>query len=139
MGAGARLAEERDRWPDHWRVADLEQEEEQLLDLLDPSEELRAAVPGRRTSMIDGDEQVLIGVTDRRVLIIGRRTADANSAVRVADATSCASTIERAALMQVPGGHLELDIDQEGMSRLWARVDEVTVAPAPREPSGPVI
>ena len=46
MGAGARLAEERDRWPDHWRVADLEQEEEHLLDVLDPAEELLAAVPG---------------------------------------------------------------------------------------------
>ena len=50
MGAGARLAEERDRWPDHWRVADLEPEEERLLDLLPAAEELRAAVPGLRTS-----------------------------------------------------------------------------------------
>ena len=126
MGAGARLAEERDRWPDHWRVADLEQEEEHLLDLLAPTEELRAAVPGRRTSDIDGDEQVLIGVTDRRVIVIGRRTADTSADVTVADATSCASKIERASLMRFPGGQLELDVDQEAMARLWASVDEVS-------------
>ena len=33
MGAGARLAAERDRWPEHWRVADLDLEEDQLLEL----------------------------------------------------------------------------------------------------------
>ena len=49
MGAGARMAAERDRWPDHWRVADLEFEEEGVLDLLQHDEELMAVVPGMRS------------------------------------------------------------------------------------------
>ena len=57
MGAGARLAEERDRWEDHWRMVDLEREGEHLLDLLSPAEELRTAVPGLRTAA-DGESPV---------------------------------------------------------------------------------
>jgi len=126
MGAGARLAEERDRWPDHWRVADLEEEEEHLLQLLAPAEELRAAVPGRHTSDVDGEEQVLIGVTDRRVVIIGRRrTPDASWIVRAADATRCAATVERRGTVPYDGGRLELDLDDDALTRLWARVDDV--------------
>ena len=48
MGAGARMAEERDRWPDDWQMADLEPEDEHLIDLLEQAEELRAVVPGVR-------------------------------------------------------------------------------------------
>lgn len=126
MGAGARLAEERDRWPDHWRVADLEQEEEHLLDLLAPAEELRAAVPGLKTTDADGDEQVLIGVTDRRVVVIGRhRTPDASWTVRVADATRCAATVERRGTVPFDGGRLEFDLDDDALTRLWAQVDGV--------------
>jgi hypothetical protein len=126
MGAGARLAEERDRWPDHWRVADLEQEEEQLLDLLAPAEELRAAVPGVCTSEVDGAAHVLIGVTDRRVVVIGRRRAsDSSWSVRVADATQCAVTVERRGSVPFDGGRLELDLDEDALSRLWAHVDDV--------------
>jgi hypothetical protein len=123
MGAGARLAEERDRWPDHWRVADLEQEEERLLDLLDPTEELLAAVPGR-TSETEGQDQVLIGVTDRRVLVIGRRrAADSSWTLGVADATMCAAKVDRSAALPYRGGRLELDLDEDAMRRLWSTVD----------------
>src|SRR6476660_4474514 len=65
MGAGARMAAERDRWPDHWRVADLEFEEEGVLDLLQHDEELVAVVPGMRSTPEEGQSQVLIAVTDR--------------------------------------------------------------------------
>jgi len=124
MGAGARLAEERDRWPDHWRVADLEQEEEHLLDLLDPAEELLAAVPGHRMSDTDGQDQVLIGVTDRRVLVIGRRrAADSTWTLGAADATTCAATINRDGAMPFRGGRLELDLDEDALRRLWDTVD----------------
>ena len=123
MGAGARLAEERDRWPDHWRVADLEQEEERLLDLLDPAEELLAVVPGR-TSQTDGQDQVLIGVTDRRVLVIGRRrAADSTWMLGVADATMCAAKADRSGSVPYRGGRLELDLDEDAIRRLWEKVD----------------
>jgi hypothetical protein len=124
MGAGARLAEERDRWPDHWRVADLEQEEERLLDLLDPAEELLAAVPGR-TSQTEGQDQVLIGVTDRRVLVIGRRrAADSTWTLGVADATTCAAKVDRTGdSLPYRGGRLELDLDEDALRRLWDKVD----------------
>ena len=71
MGAGARLAEERDKWSDDWQVADLEQEGEHLVGLLETAEELRTVVPGVR----EGSwcrAPVLIGVTDRRILVVGR-------------------------------------------------------------------
>jgi hypothetical protein len=124
MGAGARLAEERDRWPDHWRVADLEQEEERLLDLLDPAEELLAAVPGRRTSDTEVDDQVLIGVTDRRVLVIGRRrAADSSWTLGVADATTCAAKLDRNGVMPFRGDRLVLDLDEDALRRLWDKVD----------------
>ncbi len=48
MGAGARLAEERDKWSDDWQIADLEPEGEHLIALLEMAEELRAVVPGVR-------------------------------------------------------------------------------------------
>ena len=77
MGAGARMAAERDRWPDHWRVADLEIEEEGVLDLLQDDEELVAVVPGMRSTPDEGDSQVLIAVTNRRVVVVGRTRTEA--------------------------------------------------------------
>src|SRR5829696_7563991 len=95
MGAGARLAAERDRWPEHWRFADLDQEEDLLLKLLEPAEELRAVVPGMRSTPADGQEQVLIGVTDRRVVLVGRRSRSDAAAPGVTDVTVCATTAPR--------------------------------------------
>ena len=97
MGAGARFAEERGRWADHWRIVDLDQESEHLLDNLDPDEELRAAVPGRlRTTGPRGVDPVLIGVTDRRVLVVGP---------------------------SMPGGMVELDLDPSALARLREHAD----------------
>jgi hypothetical protein len=74
---------------------------------------------------------VLIGVTDRRVVIIARqRASDATWTVRVADATGCAASIDRAGVMPYAGGHLQLDLDEDALRRLWAHVDDVRpVAP----------
>lgn len=94
MGSGARLAQERDGWAAEWRTADLDQEGEHLLGILESAEELRAAVPGVRVALVDGATQrdegdgaggtarrliaarrhrpVLIAVTDRRILVVGR-------------------------------------------------------------------
>ena len=55
-------------------MVDLEQEGEHLLDLLSPAEELRTAVPGLRIAA-DVERPVLIGITDRRVLVVGRTSA----------------------------------------------------------------
>ena len=97
MGAGARFAEERGRWADHWRIVDLDQESEHLLDNLGPDEELRAAVPGRlRTTGPRGVDPVLIGVTDRRVLVVGP---------------------------SMPGGMVELDLDPSALARLREHAD----------------
>ncbi|MET0324691.1 MAG: hypothetical protein ABW219_05650, partial [Ilumatobacteraceae bacterium] len=94
-------------------MADLEQEEEHLLDLLDPAEELLAVVPGR-TSHTEGPDQVLIGVTDRRVLVIGRRRApDSTWTLAVADATTCAAKVARTGSVPYRGGRLELDLDED--------------------------
>jgi hypothetical protein len=99
MGAGARLAEERDRWADHWRIADLDHESEHLLENLDLGEELRAAVPARiRLAGPHAVDPVLIGVTDRRVLVVGP---------------------------SMPGGLVELDLDPLALARLREHVDEI--------------
>ena len=126
MGAGARLAAERDRWPDHWRVADLDMEEEGLLDLLAPSEELRAVVPGMRSTPTYGENQVLVGVTDRRVIVIGRRGRDSSAQLRVVDVTQCVGTSPRGQ-QRVPHdeAHLDFDLDDEALARIWARIDEL--------------
>ena len=119
MGAGARLAEERDRWPEQWRVADLEQEEEHLLDLLEPAEELRAAVPA-----VPPEERrppVLIGVTDRRLLLI-TRTGDG---IDVIDATDCAPYVGRTGPIPFRDQEIRLEVAEEHLSRLWALVDEI--------------
>jgi hypothetical protein len=126
MGAGARLAAERDRWPDHWRVADFEMEEEGLLALLAPSEELRAVVPGMRSTPAYGENQVLVGVTDRRVIVIGRRGSDSAAQLRVVDVTQCVGTSPRGQ-QRVPHdeGHLDFDLDDEALARIWARIDDL--------------
>jgi hypothetical protein len=125
MGAGARMAAERGRWPEHWRVADLDIEEEGLLDMLHDDEDLVAVVPGMRSTSTDGDHQVLIAVTDRRVLIIGRSKRVAGQ-LRVIDVTECSSTAPRE-VREVPhlDGSLILDLDDESLARMWARIDDV--------------
>lgn len=116
MGAGARFAAERDRWPEHWRVADLELEEDGLLALLDPSEDLRSVVPAMRSTPADGVEQVLIAVTDRRVVIV--------ASGRVIDVTACAPAAPRDGhVVPHDDGHVELDLDEDSIARMWAHVD----------------
>jgi hypothetical protein len=119
------MAAERDRWPEHWRVADLEVEEDGLLDLLTPEEELIAVVPGMRWMPAEGDHQVLIAVTNLRVVVVGRSTAGSTD-LRVVDVTRCSSTAPRLT-RHVPhfDGHLTLDIDDESIARMWARIDDV--------------
>ena len=125
MGAGARMAAERDRWPDHWRVADLEFEEEGVLDLLQQDEELAAVVPGMRSAPEEGDSQVLIAVTDRRVLIVGRSRTEARD-LDVVDVTDYSTTVPRES-KRVPhfDGHLTFDLDDASLARIWARIDDV--------------
>ena len=131
MGAGARLAEERDRWEDHWRMVDLERESEHLLDLLSPAEELRTAVPGLRTAA-DGESPVLVGITDRRVLVVGRWRMDASerqgprAGVSVVDATPHVAGLARAASIEmVSGDTISFDLDDHTMDRLWAAMDDL--------------
>jgi hypothetical protein len=125
MGAGARFAAERDRWPEHWRVADLDVEADGLLALLHPSEELRAVVPAMRSTPSDGVEQVLIGVTDRRVVIIARHRTGTES-LRVIDVTHCAPMAPRdGRLVPHDDGHVQFDLDEDSIARMWAHVDAV--------------
>jgi hypothetical protein len=125
MGAGAQMAAERDRWPEHWRVADLELEEDGLLDLLTPEEQLVAVVPGMRRMPAEGEHQVLIAVTSQRVVVVGRSSAE-STGLRVVDVTRCSSTAPRLT-REVPhfDGHLMIDLDDESITRMWARIDEV--------------
>jgi hypothetical protein len=125
MGAGARMAAERDRWPDHWRVADLEIEVEGVLDLLQSAEELVVVVPGMRSTPQDGESQVLIAVTDRRVVVVGRARIESLD-LEVVDVTTCSSTAPRMT-RRVPhdDGHLTFDVDDASMARIWARIDEL--------------
>jgi hypothetical protein len=126
MGAGARLADERDRWEDHWRLVDLEQEGEHLLDILFPAEELRTAVPGLLIAT-DGESPVLIGITDQRVLVVGRGWeaepgggSGLRTGISVDDLTDHVKTSTPAASLQVAGGTIELDLDDDALDRLWA-------------------
>jgi len=126
MGAGARLAAERDRWPEHWRFADFDQEEDVLLELLEPAEELRAVVPGMRSTPTDGEEQVLIGVTNLRVVIVGRHRHSESAPLRVVDVTRCASTAPRGQrVVPYQDGHLAFDIDEDAIARMWTQIDGV--------------
>jgi hypothetical protein len=120
------MAAERDRWPEHWRVADLEVEEDGVLDLLQPAEELVAVVPGMRRTPSTGDHQVLIAVTSSRVMVVSRCGKTESNDLRVVDVTRCSATVaprER----RVPhlDGHLTVDLDDESIARMWARIDEV--------------
>ena len=132
MGTGARLAAERDRWPEHWRVADLDLEEDRLLELLAPAEELRAMIPAMRSSALDGDEQVLLAVTDRRIVLIGRVWRTAGTDLGVLDVTACATGAPRGERLLAHGdGHLAFDIDDEVIAHLWATIDRIPrLAPA---------
>jgi hypothetical protein len=125
------LAEERDRWEDHWRLVDLEREGEHLLDNLSPREELRTAVPGLRTAA-DGESPVLIGITDRRVLVVGRQRADAGErlgaqpGVSVVDVTPHVAGLGRASSIEMADGDtIAFDLDDHTMDRLWESMDGV--------------
>jgi hypothetical protein len=135
MGAGARMAAERDRWPAHWRVADFDIEEEGVLDLLQPAEELVALVPGTHSTPGGVDNQVLVAVTDRRVIVVGR-SRRASGELRIIDVTECSTTSPRL-VRQVPhvDGHLMFDLDDAAIARMWARIDDVhgLEQPAPGE------
>ncbi len=131
MGAGARLAEERDRWEDRWRVVDLEQESEYLLDVLFPSEELRTAVPGLRTAA-GGESAVLIGITDQRVLVVGRwwdaelgGGSGLRTEIGVEDVTRDVFFSTPTASLKVAGGTIKLDLDDDALDRLWASMGDL--------------
>ena len=126
MGAGARFAAERDRWPEHWQLADFDREEDFLLELLEPAEELRAVIPAMRSTPDGGEEQVLIGVTDRRVVLVERRHRSEGEPLRVIDVTACASSAPRGQRL-VPhiDGPLEFDVDEDAITRLWRQIDDV--------------
>ena len=125
MGAGARMAAERDRWPVHWRVADLEIEEEGVLDLLQQDEELVAVVPGMRSTPADGESQVLIAVTNRRVVVVGRSRTEADRpAHRRRHGLQHAVPRESKRVPHLDG-HLTFDLDDASFARIWARIDDV--------------
>ena len=94
-----------------------------------PAEELRTAVPGLRTAA-DGESPVLVGITDRRVLVVGRWRADASdrhgprTGVSVVDATPHVAGLARAASIEMETGDtISFDLDDHTMDRLWAAMD----------------
>jgi len=132
MGAGARLAEERDKWSDDWQIADLEPEGEHLIALLEMAEELRAVVPGVREGS-SGRAPVLIGVTDRRILVVGRwPVADVDPPLRDESrrevprvTTAITASLEeardgRGTHLGLPGA--EFRLDPVALHRLWEHV-----------------
>jgi hypothetical protein len=121
MAAGARLATERGFWPEAWRVADLEPEEECLLDALEADEELCAAVPALLSGGID--VPALVGVTERRLLLLTRTNDDT---VVVTDATRCVRYIDRHSPIPFRDQHLRLDGNAEHLARVWSCVDELS-------------
>lgn len=127
MGAGARFAAERDRWPEHWRVADLEEHEDSLLALLQPSEELRAVVPGLRGVHRDCRHEVLVGVTDRRVVLVGPDPSAGAERFPVVDITQCTSTLPRGQrFLAHVDGDFDFDLDDDSVARVWATIDQLT-------------
>ena len=129
MGAGARLAEERDKWSDDWQIADLDQEGEHLVGLLERAEELRVVVPAVREGSSCG-APVLIGVTDRRILVVGRRpAADADQGSHddpMYVTTALTASLEeardgRGTRLGLPGA--EFGLDPVALDRLWEHVD----------------
>jgi hypothetical protein len=125
MAAGARLATERGFWPEAWRVADLEPEEERLLDELETGEELCAAVPAFVSGYRDIDVPALVGVTERRLLLL---TRSADGTVAVTDATRCARHLDRTAPIPFRDRELRLDGNIEHVARLWSLVEELGAA-----------
>ena len=124
MAAGARLAAERGYWPEAWRVADLEPEEECLLDALESGEELCAAVPALLSREHgDVDVPMLIGVTERRLLLLTRMADDT---VVVTDATGCARHVDRTGPIPFHDQQIRLDGSAEHLARLWSLVDQIT-------------
>ena len=92
----------------------------------DPAEELRAVIPAMRSTPDDGDDQVLIGVTDRRVVLVERRRRSESEPLRVIDVTDCASTAPRGQrLVPHSDGHLAFDVDEDAIARLWTHIDDV--------------
>jgi hypothetical protein len=112
-------------------VVDLELEGEQLLDVLLPFEELRTAVPGLRTAA-EGASAVLIGITDQRVLVVGRwwdAEPGGGSGLRtemsVDDVTRYVDMSMRMTSFEVAGGTIKLDLDDDALDRLWASMGEL--------------
>jgi hypothetical protein len=110
-------------------LVDLEREGEHLLDILSPCEELRTAVPGLRTAA-DGESPVLIGITDRRVLVVGRQRTDAGErlgvqlGIGVVDVTPHVAGLGRTASIEMADGDtIAFDLDDHTMDRLWESVD----------------
>jgi hypothetical protein len=75
---------------------------------------------------------VLIGVTDRRMLVISRRRAVGGSrgavtrtAPVVDDVTMLVCTLARDVPMEVAGGTIELDLDADALDRLWRQVAQL--------------
>jgi hypothetical protein len=127
MGAGALFAAERERWPEHWRVADLELESDVMLAFLDPTEEVRAVVPALRSTPRDGTRQALICVTDRRVVMVARDRAGSES-LRVEDVTGCVGTVPREArVVAHDDGHVAFDVDEASIVRMWTTIDALVV------------
>jgi hypothetical protein len=111
-------------------VVDLELEGEHLLDVLFLSEELRTAVPGLRTAA-DGTSAVLIGITDQRVLVVGRwwdAEPGGGSGLRdisVEDVTGHVYLSTPTASFEVAGGTITLDLDDDALDRLRASMGDL--------------
>lgn len=135
MAAGARLAAERERWPEQWQFIDFDVEEEQLLDVLDHDEELSTVVPAMWSlSNSDGEGRpVLVAATARRVLVVGGRDAAGEGEVGVSDVTRCARRTPRVAVMPRRYGELSFDIDADAFDRMWASIDALGTAAAPAD------
>ena len=87
MGAGARLAEERGRWADHWHVVDLDQASERLLDSLDPGAVQEA--PDVRAVLTAGLQAVVEAATTElpRSVLTGRALRRFDVDIEAADGT----------------------------------------------------
>lgn len=128
MGVGARLAEERGRWAQEWHATDLDLESERLLDHLVPGEELRTAVPGLRVREPQRPDPVLIGVTDRRIVVVGPGMAAGGRDIGVADAVAidpldrCAPCTVRFRLA-ASSAVVDVELDPFALTQLREQVD----------------